>query len=42
MTNSTLRAEGVLGNEITYVQRDDGTVYVSLKSLCRCLGIDHD
>ena len=42
MINSTQHAEEVLGNQLTFVQAEDGTVYVPLKRLCESLGIDYE
>jgi hypothetical protein len=41
MINSTQHAGGVLGNQLTFVQAEDGTVYLPLKRLCESLRIDY-
>ncbi|MGO9571032.1 MAG: phage antirepressor N-terminal domain-containing protein [Desulfomonilaceae bacterium] len=42
MTISNQPAEEVLGNQLTFTQVEDGTVYVPLKSLCESLRIDYE
>jgi hypothetical protein len=42
MINSTQHAEEALGSQITFVQAEDGTVYVPLKRLCESLRIDYE
>jgi hypothetical protein len=42
MIDSTQHAGGGLGNQLTSVQAEDGTVYVPLKRLCESLGIDYE
>jgi hypothetical protein len=42
MINSAKLAEQVLGNQLTFVQAEDGTVYVPLKRLCETLKIDYE
>lgn len=42
MTISMKHAEAVLGNQLTFVQSEDGTVYVPLKRLCESLRIDYE
>ena len=42
MINSAKHAEQVLGNQLTFVQAEDGTVYVPLKRLCETLKIDYE
>ncbi len=42
MINSTQHAGGGLGNQLTFVQDEDGAVYVPLKRLCESLKIDYE
>ena len=42
MTISMQHAEEVLGNQLTFVQVEDGGVYVPLKRLCESLRIDYE
>jgi len=42
MINSAKHAEQVLGNQLTFHQAEDGTVYVPLKRLCEPLKIDYE
>jgi hypothetical protein len=42
MTISNQPAEEVLGNQLAFVQAEDGTTYVPLKRLCESLGIDYE
>jgi hypothetical protein len=42
MINSTQHAGGGLGNQLAFVQDEDGAVYVPLKRLCESLKIDYE
>jgi hypothetical protein len=42
MIISTEHAGGALGNQLTFVQAEDGTFYVPLKRLCETLKIDYE